>query len=511
MIDYSIYDKLYIGCRVRTEDGVFTLVDVDAGGAFICENEEEEEGGKYAINQIKEVIQIMKDIKINIPKDVLYILEQLNKYGYESYIVGGCLRDALLGREPHDYDITTSATPLRVMEIFEDEYIIPTGLQHGTVTIMLNGVGYEVTTFRKDGEYSDGRHPDSVEFTDDIVKDLSRRDFTINAMAYNPEVGLVDPFGGMIDIEYEKIRCVGFAKDRFEEDALRILRAIRFASQLEFSIMPDTDWEIHEQYKNLEKISIERINSEFCKIVMANDFPCELVLYVDVFEFIIPELHDVIECKQNNPYHIYDVFEHTIHAVEYCDSNDLITRLAVFFHDFGKPQCKVTDENGIDHFKGHGKAGADMVDNIMRRLRFDNETREKVVELVYYHDATFEVGEKYVKRWLNKIGEEQFRRLLEVRRADIKAQNPIYMEERLAKVDKIEAILEDVLLDEQCFSLKDLAINGNDLIELGFKPGKVIGSTLNTLLQIVIDGEVENDKNQLIRVAKVALKLNNIK
>ncbi len=445
------------------------------------------------------------DFKINIPKDVLYILEQLDKAGFDSFIVGGCTRDALLGREPHDYDITTSATPEQVVEVFKDEYIIPTGLKHGTVTIMLNGVGYEVTTFRRDGDYSDGRHPDSVEFTSDIKEDLARRDFTINAMAYHPKVGLVDPFGGLEDLKYKKINCVGRSNDRFNEDALRIMRAIRFASQLDFTIAPGTDWEIHKQYENLKNISVERINSEFCKIANTDSFCVQLLLYKDVFSLFIPELKDIIGFDQNNPYHIHDVFMHTVHAAEHCESDDLITRLAVFFHDFGKPQCMTTDENGISHFKGHGRISANITDAIMRRLRFDNDTREKVVQLVYYHDATFQVESKYIRRWLNKIGEEQFRRLLEVRKADIKAQNPMYEKERLDKIDKIEEILNEVLSEEQCFSMKDLAINGKDLIALGFKSGKELGNVLNQLLQMVIDGDTENDKEKLIELAKERL------
>ena len=447
-------------------------------------------------------------MKINIPKDVLYILEQLNTCGYDSFIVGGALRNILLNRPIHDWDIATSATPEQVMEVFKDEYIIPTGLQHGTVTIMLNGVGYEVTTFRLDGDYSDNRHPDSVKFTSNIIEDLARRDFTINAMAYNPKVGLVDPFGGQEDLENKVIRCVGNPKDRFNEDALRMLRAIRFACQLDFEIHPSIGWQLGytDMIEKLKNISVERINSEFVKIVKTNQFHKRLVHNYGVFELFIPDIKNMIGCKQNNPYHIYDVFIHTVHAIENCESDDLITRLAVFFHDFGKPFYKTTDENGIDHFKGHGLSSSEFAYFIMQRLRFDNETRNHVVELVRYHDATFEIGFKYVKRWLNKIGEEQFRRLLEVREADIKAQNPIYQEERLRKIGKIKSILEMVLLSNQCFSLKDLAINGNDLIEIGFKSGKELGNVLNELLQMVINDEVENDKDQLIRIAKEKLK-----
>lgn len=302
---------------------------------------------------------------IDVPAPVYFIIQELEKCGYEAYMVGGCVRDSILGREPHDYDICTSATPDEILRSFPYEKIIPTGLQHGTVTILINDEAYEVTTFRIDGQYTDNRRPDTVEFTASLVEDL-RRDFTINAMAYNPKTGLIDPFDGIDDITHKKIQCVGSAKERFKEDALRILRAIRFASQLEFTIMPGTDWEIHQQYKNLENISIERINSEFCKIAQSKDFCVQLILYSEVFSLFVPELKYMIGFQQNNPYHVYDVYKHTFQAIERCKSDDLIVRLAVFFHDFGKPHCYQDEENGTRHFKGHGKVSADMTDTVQR-------------------------------------------------------------------------------------------------------------------------------------------------
>ena len=437
--------------------------------------------------------------KINIPADANELIHTLQNNGHSAYIVGGCVRDSILGRTPHDYDICTSATPSEMLEIFKDKKIIKTGLQHGTVTVVVNGEPYEITTYRIDGIYSDNRRPDTVIFTDKLVEDLRRRDFTINAMAYNDEEGLIDPFNGMEDIKYKKISCVGRAEDRFGEDALRILRAIRFAAQLEFTIMPGTDREIHKQYKNLENISIERINSEFCKIASSDDFCVELLLYKDVFSLFIPELKDMFDFPQNNPWHIWDVFGHTIHAVEYCDSDDLVVRLAVFFHDFGKPHSYQDGEDGIRHFKGHGKVSADMTDSIMKRLRFDNETRNNVVELVSYHDATFEVGKKYVKRWLNKIGEKQFRRLLQVKKADNKAQNLELSSDRIKELSEIEALIDEVLQEDECFSLKDLAVNGNDVKKtMMLKEGKDVGYWLNEILKRVIDGELNNNRDDLI-------------
>ena len=415
---------------------------------------------------------------------------------------GGAVRDSILNRPVHDWDICTSATPSEMLEIFKDKKIIETGLQHGTVTVVVDGEPYEITTYRIDGIYSDNRRPDTVTFTDKLLEDLRRRDFTINAMAYNDEEGLIDPFNGMEDIKYKKISCVGCAEDRFGEDALRILRAIRFAAQLEFAIMPGTDREIHKQYKNLENISIERVNSEFCKIASSDDFCVELLLYKDVFSLFIPELKDMFDFPQNNPWHIWNVFGHTIHAVEYCDSDDLVVRLAVFFHDFGKPHSYQDGKDGIRHFKGHGKVSADMTDSIMKRLRFDNETRNNVVELVYYHDATFEAGKKYVKRWLNKIGEKQFRRLLQVKKADNKAQNLELSSDRIKELSEIEALIDEVLQEDECFSLKDLAVNGKDLIGVGYKAGKELGNTLNKLLQLVIDGDCPNEKEKLLQEAE---------
>ncbi len=441
----------------------------------------------------------MERFNIEVPVPVNYIIQELEKCGHGAYMVGGCVRDSVLGRKPHDYDICTSATPDEILKAFPNEEIIPTGLQHGTVTILINKEPFEVTTYRIDGDYSDNRRPDNVTFTRSLVEDLQRRDFTINAMAYNPKTGLIDPFNGMEDIKYKKIRCVGFAEDRFNEDALRILRAIRFEAQLGFAGFPETMFEINRQYERLKNISVERINSEFCKIVASNQFCVELVLYPDVFSLFIPELKDMIDFQQNNPYHAYDVFNHTIHAIEKCESDDLIVRLAVFFHDFGKSHSYQDGEDGIRHFKGHGKISAEITDTIMKRLRFDNETRKNVVELVYYHDATFEVGKKYVKRWLNKIGEKQFRRLLEVRKADIKGQKPDYEKSRIEKVDNIESILEEILHEKECFSLKDLAVNGNDVKKtMNLKEGKDVGYWLNETLKRVINGELKNNKDDLI-------------
>lgn len=444
--------------------------------------------------------------KINIPEKANEIIHTLQKHGHKAYVVGGCVRDSLLGRTPHDWDICTSAKPEEILSIFRDRKTLNVGIKHGTVNIMDKGVPYEVTTFRIDGIYSDGRRPDGVTFTDSLTEDLKRRDFTINAIAYNDEEGIIDPFNGQEDIEDGIIRCVGSAEERFSEDALRMLRALRFSAQLDFPIELKTAEELHKNPQRLDKISQERINSELCKIAVTENFAWEIEMYKEIFEQIIPEIKEMEECKQNNPFHIYDVFEHTLGAVnaytDSCDKRDLITSLSVLFHDFGKPQCKITDENGIDHFKGHAKVSVEMTDEIMKRLRFDNKTRGKVTELVLYHDAAIEPGVKYINRWLNKIGEEQFRRLLNVRRADIMSQTPDKQEERLKEVDDIEAVLEEAIKEKNCFSMKDLAVNGKDLIAAGIRPGKELGETLNCLLQAVIDGECRNDREELLKLMK---------
>ena len=438
-------------------------------------------------------------LNIKIPIDVQKLINLLNKNGYEAYVVGGAVRDSILNRPVHDWDVCTSATPSEMLKVFRGKKVIETGLKHGTITVIENDMAIEVTTYRIDGDYSDNRRPDNVTFTKNLIEDLRRRDFTINAMAYNPKTGLIDPFNGMEDIKNKKIRCPGSAEDSFHKDALRILRAIRFEAQLNFAGLPETMFEIERQYDRLNNISIERISSEFCKIVASEQFCVELVLYPNVFSLFIPELKDMICFQQNNPYHAYDVFDHTIHAIEKCESDDLLVKLAVFFHDFGKPHSYQDGEDGIRHFKGHGKVSAEITDSIMKRLRFDNETRNNVTELVYYHDATFEVGKKYVKRWINKIGEKQFRRLLEVRKADIKGQKPNYEKSRIEKVANIERILEDILQKQECFSLKDLTINGNDVKKtMNLKEGKTVGYWLNEILRRVIDGELKNDRDDLI-------------
>ena len=428
----------------------------------------------------------------------------IKEYGATSYVVGGCVRDSILGKEPHDWDICTPALACELLVEFEEKRyrVIPTGLQHGTITVHLNGSNYEITTFRRDGEYSDGRHPDTVEFTSDLIYDLERRDFTINAMAYNSEEGLVDPYCGYEDIQDRRIRCVGNPDDRFQEDGLRILRALRFSVQLGFKIELLTKRAMIDNRSLLNKISFERINAEFVKIIESSSSHrarMQLLEFEDVLAEFIPELKSTFEFKQNNPYHCYPVYAHILTVLKECVDADIITKLAAFFHDIGKPHCYQDDKNGIRHFKGHGKISADMTDVIMRRLKFDNNTRDKVVQLVYYHDASFEVGKKYVRRWLNKIGVDQFKRLLVLRRADIMGQSKYYREERIQKLDAVKVCLEEVLKEKPAFSVKDLEIDGKDVMKyMLMDECPEVGYWLKHILKQVIDGHLQNNREDLI-------------
>ena len=428
----------------------------------------------------------------------------IKEYGATSYVVGGCVRDSILGKEPHDWDICTPALACELLVEFEEKRyrVIPTGLQHGTITVYLNGSNYEITTFRRDGEYSDGRHPDSIEFTSDLIYDLERRDFTMNAMAYNPEEGLIDLFNGFEDIKHRIIRCVGNPDERFKEDGLRILRALRFSCQLNFVIDETTGRAMLDNKELISNVSMERINTEFIKIINAEYvFSFPFYSYNKIISQFIPEVVPMVSFDQHNPYHYLDVFAHSCQVLTICRiyNADLITKLAAFFHDIGKPHCYQDDKNGIRHFKGHGKISADMTDAIMRRLKFDNDTRDKVVQLVYFHDASFEVGKKYIRRWLNKIGVDQFKRLLVLRRADIMGQSETHREERIQKLDAVKTCLEEVLKEKPAFSVKDLEIDGKDVMKyMLMDECPEVGYWLKHILKQVIDGHLQNNREDLI-------------
>ncbi len=429
-------------------------------------------------------------------KQIQKILSKIEKHGEEAYLIGGCVRDAFLGISPQDFDITTSATPEQIKEIFRGEKIIETGIKHGTVTVLYEGTAAEITTFRTEAGYSDGRRPDSVSFTSSLFDDTSRRDFTINAIAYNDNTGPVDFHGGIQDIKNKIIRCVGIPEKRFGEDALRILRAIRFASVLDFDIEKRTSDAIHSMPELLYKISAERIASEFSKLICGKAAKKILLEYSDVISVIIPELIPSIGFDQKNYHHIYDVYTHSVVALDYV--RPCITlRLSALLHDCGKPACFTVDENGVGHFSGHPEVSAELSDTILRRLKFDNETRNLIVTLVKNHDRQIEATEKAVKRAMGKLTPEVFFLLIELKRADNMAQAPQYRQ-RLLLCDRLEQTANKILKDKECIDRKSLSVNGHDLINIGIKDGKTIGLILEALLDEVIEQKIENQRSPLL-------------
>lgn len=442
----------------------------------------------------------MKEIKINLPEKVHTIITTLQQNGYEAYAVGGCVRDSILGRKPGDWDITTSAMPEETKALFEKTF--DTGIEHGTVTVLLDKEGFEVTTYRIDGKYEDSRHPKEVTFTRSLKEDLLRRDFTINAMAYNETDGLVDIFGGIEDLEKKVIRCVGDAKARFSEDALRILRGVRFAAQLGFEIEEDTRKGMSELAPTLKNISAERIQVELVKMLVSK----RPELLRDAYELgitaiFLPEFDRLMETEQETPHHMYSVGEHTIHTLENVRA-DKVLRLTMLLHDMGKPALKTMDENGIAHFKKHAFESEIIAKKVLKRLKFDNDTLNKVTKLVLYHDYRMPATAKNVRRAMNKIGEELFPYYMEVRRADVLSQSMYQREEKIQNLDEIEEIYAQIVEEGQCVSLKTLAVTGKDLIAAGMKPGKEIGEKLNELLEIVIENPELNKKSELLKLIR---------
>lgn len=441
-------------------------------------------------------------MKIEIPEKAKRIIDIITEAGYEAYIVGGCVRDSILGRNPEDWDITTSARPDQVKALFRRT--IDTGIQHGTVTVMMDKEGFEVTTYRIDGKYEDSRHPKDVTFTPNLVEDLKRRDFTINAMAYNEKDGLIDIFGGMQDIENRIIRCVGDARERFREDALRIMRAIRFSAQLGYSIEEQTKEAIKELSPNLKNISAERIQVELVKLLISpNPDYIREAYETGVTKVILPEFDAMMETPQNHNHHMYDVGEHTLHSLKYVEA-DKVLRLALLFHDIGKPATHITDERGIDHFKGHPAVGEDMTKAILRRLKFDNDTIYTVSKLVKFHDYGNGVDPdmRIVRRAIHKMGEDIFPLVPRVKYADIMAQSDYKRQEKLDAAAKWERLYEEIKAKNQCVSLKTMAVTGSDLIAMGMKPGKEIGAILQELLELVLEYPEKNTKEDLLQEAR---------
>ena len=437
-------------------------------------------------------------MKIQLPEKVSHIIQTLQEHGYEAYAVGGCVRDSILGRVPDDWDITTSATPLETKALFSRTF--DTGIEHGTITVLLDKDAFEVTTYRVDGKYEDSRHPSEVTFTRSLKEDLLRRDFTMNAMAYNDSEGLVDIFGGLQDLNNKTIRCVGNAKARFGEDALRILRAVRFAAQLGFKIEEETRLGIVELAPTLANISAERIQVELIKMLVSpNPVMIKTAYELGITKVILPEFDVMMQTEQETPHHKYSVGEHTLKSLEFVRP-DKVLRLTMLFHDVAKPVMKTIDENGVAHFKMHDVKGVEMTKQILRRLKFDNDTMNKVVKLVQYHDYRMPAEAKNVRRAMNKIGEDLFPYYLEVRRADALAQSEYMQEEKLQNIEEIKFRYEEIVKRQECVSLKDLAVSGSDLIAEGMKPGKEIGEILNKLLEMVIENPELNSKEKLLEL-----------
>lgn len=437
-------------------------------------------------------------MQIVLPNKVKKIINILETAGFEAFAVGGCVRDAYLGRIPNDWDITTSALPEQVKTLFSKT--IDTGIQHGTVTVLIGGEGFEVTTYRIDGIYEDARHPKQVSFTSNIVEDLKRRDFTINAMAYSETRGLVDEFDGIGDLRRGIIRCVGNPIERFSEDALRMMRAVRFAAQLGFDIHDDTRDAIKELAPNLYRVSAERIMTELTKLI-TSDHPDMLrdVYELGLTDVFFPEFNICMESEQNNKWHIYSVGEHILHTMQAVQNNRIL-RFTMMLHDIAKPECKTVDPDGTTHNKGHAEKGAEKARNILRRLKSDNELVDTVTILIRYHDWRFEPDKRSVRRAINKVGPNRFAMLLNVQEADMMGQSDYKKEEKIERLKKIREEYRQILADKEAVSIKDLDIKGKDLICLGIKEGPEIGRILNLMLEHVLDVPEDNKREILLKL-----------
>lgn len=438
---------------------------------------------------------------MDMPKNVDTAINLLQSAGFEAYAVGGCVRDSLLGKTPNDWDITTSAKPENMKSVFADFHCIDTGIKHGTVTVVIVGEPLEITTFRLDGEYEDNRHPKSVTFTSDLGADLGRRDFTVNAMAYSKMTGTVDLFGGQNDLKNKIIRCVGDPDRRFNEDALRILRALRFASALDFEIEEKTAQSLLKNRALLGNISEERIAKELLKLVCGKGAKRILTDFAPVLFEILPELQPMYKNSHDNPHHCYDIYEHTLIAVESIDPEPTL-RFAMLLHDCGKPAVKKFDENGVAHFYGHQRISAEISAQILARLKVSNKFRDEILFLVSNHDR-WELHENTEKmpRYLSKFGLDGVLKLLKVMRADVLAQSPEYRY-RLDQIADAEEIAKNLAAQKPCLSLRELQINGRTLMDIGIPQGRKLGAVLAQLLDEVIDGVTKNTQEALTTRAR---------
>lgn len=440
-------------------------------------------------------------MNIVLPKNVKLIIDILNNYNFEAFIVGGCVRDSIIGLTPHDWDICTNAKPEEIKKCFANFNTFDSGIKHGTISIVIDGEVYEVTTYRIDGTYSDNRRPDNVTFTSDIAKDLARRDFTINAMAYNEQCGLIDPYGGREDLSYKIIRCVGNPDFRFNEDALRIIRALRFASVYDFVIENETSKSICKNAGLLKNIAVERISVEFNKLLCGNGTEEILNNYRDVIAVFIPEIKPMFDYSQHTKHHNRDLWRHTTYSVKSIDKMPLL-RMSMLLHDIGKPKACKRDEDGTCHFKGHPKYSAEMAEIILRRLKYPTDFIETCITLIKYHDVRFNGSKRQLRHVMSAIGDKNVELLLKIQRADILAQSDYKHKEKLEKLNLACKVYKEILADKDCFTLKQLEINGNDIKKLGVTEGVKIGKILKMLLSLVIEDKLENEKSALLNKAE---------
>lgn len=443
----------------------------------------------------------MTNLKIQLSDGVKVIISQINKFGFEAFAVGGCVRDSLLGLTPHDWDVCTNAKPDEIKKCFKDFKVFDTGIKHGTVSVLYENSVFEVTTYRIDGEYADNRHPKNVEFTSDINRDLARRDFTVNAMAYNDETGIIDPYNGIADIKNKFIRCVGEPDKRFNEDALRILRGLRFASVYDFKIDKATSDSIMANADLLGSIANERINVELNKLLCGIGAESILNEYRDVFAVFIPEIRPMFDYDQRSKHHSRDLWRHTTYAVSTVKNTPLL-RVTMLLHDIGKPNVRTTDDKGYCHFKNHQNVSVEIADKILHRLRYPANFIDDCLVLIKYHDVRFCGSKRQIKRLMNKIGVNNTRLLFDIQYADISAQSEYQQKQKLENIRIAKQQFEEIIKENECFSLSQLAVNGNDIKRIGITDGRQIGYILNYLMDKVIDNELENETNILLKAAK---------
>lgn len=436
---------------------------------------------------------------MDIPFQIQEILNRLENRGYKAFVVGGCVRDALMDKTPHDYDITTSALPKETERVFADCRVIETGIKHGTVTVLYKGQSIEITTFRIDGEYADGRHPNSVTFSRNIEDDLSRRDFTMNGIAYNPKTGLTDPFGGAEDIKKRTIRCIDSPDRRFSEDALRILRALRFSAVLGFDIEENTAGSMLEHRSDLHKVSAERIFSELNQLLCGSDIKRVMLAFSPIFAEILPPLAEQINYDQGSKYHDSTLYEHTARAVEAAPPEPAL-RLAMLFHDMGKPLCRTVGDNGECHYYGHAERSTELADKLLRMLKCGNALRERVCAIVKYHDIPISASRKSIKRQLAKHGFEGFLDIVNAHIADDSAKAP-FARERIPTARECIAIAGEITAERPCLTLKELDISGRDLKGI-VPPSPLMGEILSRLLAEVLEETLPNEKQALLQRAR---------